>query len=214
MRAALLIPTVVLAAGSVAAGEVAEIFSKHVSVFKPRGEFAQTLIKNAPAVGDGWRLVDDRNSGFKLPIPEDAEVDTKPQGSRVLRLVMAGGPQKPAPVFRVDAFKPEADDPTEVDEMYAEEYADNYPELAFNGKFSVIDSGLIQLTRKKTKLRMAYVGGTYLQGAVPCYRLQCAMLGKDQQLFLTFDCPEKDWAKHAPVVSRMLLAFEQQGRTK
>jgi hypothetical protein len=49
---------------------------------------------------------------------------------------------------------------------------------------------------------------------VPAFRLQCALLSKEQQLFLTFDCPERDWGKHAPVIARMLLGFELQARAK
>ena len=39
------------------------------------------------------------------------------------------------------------------------------------------------------------------------------MLGKEQQLFVTFDCQERVWGKHAPVIARMLLGFEQQARS-
>lgn len=212
MRLHLLIPMTALAVAIPVSAQVAEIFSKHVSVFTPEGEFAQTLIKNAPANGEGWRLVDDQKHGFKLMIPEDAKVDVMPNGSRVLHVTLPGGPQKPAPVFRIDVFKPEEDDPTEIDEKYAVEYAENYPELAFNGKFSVADSGMIQLKKRKIKTNMAMVGGAYLQGAVPAYRLQCALLSKDQQMFLTFDCQERDWARHAPVIARMLLSYEAQAR--
>lgn len=214
MKFRILIPLLLAGAAVGASAQVAEIFSKHVQVFTPHGEFPQTLIKNAPASGNGWRLVDDQNSGYKLMVPEDAQIDTTPKENCVLQVVLPGGPQKPRPLFRVDSYKPGEDDATEVDAEYAAEYADGYPELAFNGKFSVVDSGMITLSKKTLKTNLAMVGGSYLQGAVPSYRVQCAYLSKDRQLFFTFDCPERDWPKHAPVVARILLSLEIGGAKK
>lgn len=209
MRSRFLIPLLALTLGSAAAAQVAEIFSKHISVFQPSGPFSQELIKAVPPTSDDdWRPVDDRNTGYKLMIPESAEVDPKPSGSRVLKVVLAGGPQKPAPTFRVDAYTPEKDDPTEITEKYTQDLADNYPELAFDGKFTVSDSGMLVTTRKKQKTTLAMVGGTYLQGAVLCYRLQCTYLSPKKQVFLTFDCVQKDWVKHSPMIAAMLLSFE------
>jgi hypothetical protein len=212
MRFRFLIPLAALFLISAAPAQVTEVFSKHVSVFDPHGDFTQQLIKTAPGSGDTWRLVDDQKNGFKVMVPESATIDATPSGNRVLQVTFAGGPQKPAPIFRVDAFTPEEDDPIEVTQKYAADYAENYPELAFNGKFSVADSGMMVLTKRKVKTPMALVGGSYLQGAVPCYRVQCALLSKKQQLFLTFDCVDKDWAKHNVVLAALLLSFEYTGK--
>jgi hypothetical protein len=214
MRSRCLIPLAAVVLASAAGAQVAEIFSKHVSVFQPQGPFAQQLIKTTPGSGDDWRPVDDRRTGYRIMIPESAEVDPKPSGNRVLQVVLAGGPQKPAPIFRVDAFTPEEDDPTEITEKYAADYAENYPELAFNGKFTVSDSGMVVVPRKKLKTTLALVGGSYLQGAVPCYRVQCTYLSKAKQIFFTFDCPEKDWVRHSPTLAAMLLSLEVDGEKK
>lgn len=188
-----------------------EIFSKYVQVFRPQGEFAQRLIKAIPASGSGWRLVLDQRAGYRLRVPDGAEVDTARSNDRVLRVVLPGGDTTPKPVFRIHAFKPGVDDPTDVDVDYVTEYAERYPEAAFNGKFTVSDSGMLALPEK---VNLAMVGGSYLQGAAPTRRLECSYLSKDQQLFLTFDCAEKDYPQYADRVARILLSFEPLGRKK
>jgi hypothetical protein len=203
------IVSLVLASLCGAARAQEEIFSKHVQVFRPQGDFAQRLIKAVPASGGGWRLILDTRSGYRLRVPDGAEVDTTRAKDRILRVVLPGTETSPKPVFRIHAFKPGADDPTDVDVEYVTEYVDRYPEAAFNGRFTVTDSGLLALPEK---VNLAMVGGSYLQGAGTIHRLEWAYLSKDQQLFLTFDCAEKDYAQYADRVARILLSFEPQAR--
>jgi hypothetical protein len=200
-----LIAVVLLGAAGPVAPQIQEIFSKWVQVFNPIGAFPQLLIKNAPASGEGWREVKPEKDDFRMLAPDDALLDTTPREARLVHVVLAGGPQRPRPVFRVDRFTPDEGDPTAVDQKAAIEYAETYGEEQFDGKFSVGDSGMLLLGKKHS---LAMVGGSYLQGAVRCYRLQCVYLARDRKLFITFDCQESDWAKHAPVVARMLLSMD------
>jgi hypothetical protein len=211
MRAKSMVLALTVLVSGAAVAQLNEVFSRYVQIFKPVGDFTQVLIKQSPGSGEGWRLVDDQRNGYRIQIPADSEVDANPAGNRALHVVLSGGPQKPRPVFRVDAFKPEEDDPVQVDEKYAADYADNYSELAFNGKFNYAESGFIVLNRK---LNFAMVAGSYLQGAVPCYRMQWAFLSPEKQYFLTFDCPEKDWPRHSTTVARILLSFDLPKKKK
>lgn len=198
------LPLVVLAAG-VAVAEVEEIFSPYLHVFAAVGQFPQRLIRLSPPPKKEWRPVDDQRHGFKLALPEGLDVDTNEEGSRTLRVYLDSAERKPRPVLRIDAFKPGKDDPTDVDVEYAQRYAADYPAAAFNNKFIVLDSGMIQLNKGP---RLALVGGTYPQGAVRSYRAQFAHLGTERQLFFTFDCAEADWPKYQDTIGKIVLSLE------
>ena len=205
MRLLKLCLSLALIAATAALAEVDEIFSPYVHVFAADGQFPQRIIRLAPPPKKDWRIVDDQRHGFKLTIPEGLDVDTQEEGSRTLRLYFDAATRKPRPALRIDIFKPGKDDPTDVDVEYVKKYAEDYPAAAFNNKFVVLDSGLVQL---KKGTRLALVGGTYPQGAVRAYRLQCQHLGAEQQLFLTWDGAEEDWPKYQDTVGRILLSLE------
>jgi hypothetical protein len=194
----------------VALSEPEEILSPHVQVLHPHGDFAQALIKQTPASGEGWRDVEDRVHNFRITVPSRAQVETKASESRVLQVVLTDAPARPRPVLRIDAFTPGADDPTEVDPEYTARYVEQYPDEAFKGKFTVTDSGTVILKKQS----LAMVGGLHPQAGDQAFRLQCAYLSRDQQLFLTFDCAEKDWPQYAETVARILLSFEPARRKK
>jgi hypothetical protein len=189
--------------------QLEELFSRHVRVFHPTGEFAPRLIRHAPPSGPGWRQVEDAKSGYRIMIPATAQADTASTGSRVLQVPLSDAAARPRPVLRIDVFEPQPGDPTAVDADYAARYAEEYPEAAFGGKFTVTDNGLVALPKK---LNLAMVGGTYLQGAASAVRFQFAYLGKERQLFLTFDCAEKDWSQHSDLLAQILLSFEMPHR--
>ena len=205
MRLLNLCLSLALVAATAALAEVDEIFSPYVHVFAAEGQFPQRLIRLSPPPKKDWRTVDDQRHGFKLSIPEGLEVDTQEEGSRTLRLYLDGASRKFRPALRIDVFKPGKNDPTDVGVEYAKKYAEDYPAAAFNNKFVVLDSGLVQL---KKGARLALVGGTYPQGAVRAYRIQCQHLSPDQQLILTFDGAEEDWPKYQDTVGRILLSLE------
>jgi hypothetical protein len=188
-----------------ASGQAEEIFSRHLRVFHPRGDFAQLLIRHNPPAGGGWKKVEGPDLGFRLSVPAAAVVDTKPAESRIVEVALPGGVGKSKPVLRIDRFTPGEGEPTEVDANYSDQFAADYPKAAFGGKFSVSDSGMITRDRR---VNLAMVGGTYAVGATEFYRVQWAYLGKDQQLFATFDCPARDWANNADQVAQMLLSWE------
>jgi hypothetical protein len=201
----LLIVAAAVLAGTAALAQVEEIFSKYVQVFSPQGDFSQHLIRVSPPGKKEWRPLDDQRHGFRLSIPEGLDVDTKEEGNRTLRIFLAGEQQHPRPVLRVDVYPAGKNDPTDVDADYAKRYAEDYPTAAFNNKFLVTDSGLVQLAKGP---RLALVGGAYPQGAVRAYRVQLAHLSADQQLFITFDCPEADWPKYEDTVAQIVLSLE------
>jgi len=186
-------------------GQVEEIFSRHVRIFHPRGDFAHLLVRQNPPVGGGWKKVEGPELGFRIAVPANAAVDSKPAESRLLEVVLPGGVGKTRPTLRIDRFTPGDEDPTEVDTNYSDRFAAEYPKAAFGGKFTVADSGMITRDRK---VSFAMVGGTYAVGATEAYRMQWAYLGKDQQYFATFDCAARDWAGLSDQVAQMLLSWE------
>lgn len=194
----------VLCLAATAAAEVEEIFSRHVRVFRPKGEFAAALIRLAPASGAGWKQVGGEKAGFRAFVPNDAGVVDAPDGNQVLAVTLASTVATPRPTLRVHRYAPEPGHPTRVDQDYADEYAAQYPETAFKGKFTVTDSGLVVKDRKTS---FAMVGGSYLLGAAGAYRLQWAHLDESAQWFVTFDCSERDWPRYSDQVGRMLLSL-------
>jgi hypothetical protein len=208
-RLALLPLAAVLTGAFRPAGAVEELFSRHIQVFQPQGIFSQRLIKLGPGSGDAWTEAGGDAAGFRLKVPADAEVDREPKESRVLRVHLGDASERPRATLRIDRFTPGKDGPVQVDAEYAAAYAEEYPEQAFDGKFSLTDSGFLVLRKK---LNLAMVGGTYQQGASRCFRLQCAYLGRDRQLFFTFDCGEREWDRYAEQVGRILLSFSVEGR--
>jgi len=205
MRAAVVLLSTLVLAPLVAQAQVEELVSPYVQVFAPHGDFVRTLIRVKPAGGDGWKMVGDPKLGCRLAAPQAAAVDATPSGSRILQVVLSNSPTRPRPILRVDQFKPDPGEPTAVDSQYAADYAEQYGERAFAGRFTVSDSGHIVL-RKRVNLAM--VGGVYKQGAASAYRLQAAHLSADRQLFFTFDCAEKDRELYQETVAQMLLSLE------
>jgi hypothetical protein len=197
-----LLLTLCLAVAALAQAE--EIFSRHVRVFDPRGEFAPLLIRLAPG-GDGWQPVTVEKHGLRLQVPAGAKVDTAVKDSRLLLVSLPSEGSQPQPELRIDRFAPAAGDPTSVDREYARANAEQFPQAAFNGEFTVTDSGFV---RRARKLDFAMVGGTYRLGAVTAYRVQWSYLSPDTQLFVTFDCAEQEWPRFAEQVGRMLLSLE------
>jgi hypothetical protein len=196
--------------GMACAQQLEELFSQYVQVKNPTGLFVQRLIKVQPGGGDGWKAVSLPEVGLKLRLPAAITPDVKPNGSRVLLATFAEGDARPRPALRIDVFTPQPDEPSLVDPEYAKEYAEAYPEQAFKGRFTVTDSGMVVLQ----KLPLAMVGGTYQAGAAAAYRLQWSYLSKERQYFLTFDCPEGEWANYADSVARILLSVELPKRKK
>ena len=192
--------------GGAACAQLEELFSEHVQIQNPVGEFAPKLIKVRPAGGDGWKTVSVPEAALKLTLPADITVDTTKMESRVLLAVLAEGGKRPKPALRIDVFTPQPGEPTLVDPEYAKEYAEAYPEQAFGGKFTVTDSGMVTLKKQP----LAMVGGRYQAGmsATPSYRLQWSFLSKERQLFLTFDCREEEWEQYADRLARILISLE------
>jgi hypothetical protein len=205
MRRICALLVVCCAAAAGASAQLEQLFSRHLEIRQPRGDFPPRLIRLQPGTGQGWKTSEDTKNGFKIGVPSAAAVDSTPTGSRVLQVTLGESSSRPNPVFRIDAFEPGKDDPISIDEQYAADYAEEYPDRAFAGKFNVTDSGLLMLAKKGN---LAMVGGNHQIGAGRAYRLQCAFLSKERQLFLTFDCAQNDWPRFMDVVGAMLLSFE------
>lgn len=186
--------------------QLEELFSRHTQILRPRGAFAAVLVKASPGGGGGWRTIQVESAGLRLAAPAKASADTEAAGSRLVQVVLSDSPERPRPVFRVDRFEPGAGDSKSVDPDYAADYAEQYPDEAFAGKFAVSDSGYVLL--KKPGTAFAMVGGTYLQGGARLYRLQWAYLSPERHLFATFDCAERDWGRYEEQVARMLLSLD------
>jgi hypothetical protein len=209
MRTASLAFLATVLATAAAFAQVEEIYSRHVRIFRPRGDLPRLLIRLNPPAGAGWKKVEPAGLGLRITAPADATVDLTAAENRILQVTLPGGKLSPPPVLRVDRFAPGADDPTEVDADYAQTYAEEYSKAAFNGKFTVSDSGLV--TRER-KVNYAMVAGSYATGAVETYRIQWAHLSKDQQLFVTFDCAAREWPRFAEQVGQMLVSLELDRR--
>jgi hypothetical protein len=205
VRSLRLLSVVLALTCGVASAQLEEIFSRYVTVAKPKGAFADRLIRLRPPAGTAWKEVEDAKSGLRLKIPADAQVDAKAAGSRVLAVQLAGGAPRPRPGLRVDLFTPEKGDETQVDAEYATEYAERYSESSFNGKFNLTDSGMLVLDKK---YNLAMVGGAYPVAAVQATRLQCQYLSRDRQIMVTFDCAQQDWDTYQDTVGQILLSLD------
>lgn len=213
MRRAMAV-TVLVAAGiaGAACAQLEELFSEHVQIHNPVGMFAPRLIKLRPPGSEGWKSVAVPDAALKLSLPEGAAVETEKRESRVLLATLTEGEKRPRPALRIDVFTPQPGETSEVDPDYAKEYAEEYPQQAFQGKFTVTDSGMVVLRKQP----LAMVGGNYQAGAsaTPAYRLQWSYLSKERQIFLTFDCREEEWEQYADRVGRILLSLELPRRKK
>src|SRR5688572_16255696 len=78
-------PLLLMAAA--ASAQLEELYSRHVRVIRPKGEFAARLVRLEPP-GDGWREVTSRGHGFRLLLPKSASLDEVTNGSRVLEVVL------------------------------------------------------------------------------------------------------------------------------
>jgi hypothetical protein len=201
----------VLTAGF-ASAQVQEIFSKQVTIQSPRGEFVRQLIKFSPAEGKEWKPVALPDSGIRLMSPQSAEVNLEAKDSRQAEIILGASDEKPRAKLRIDVFKPNEGEPTEIDLDYANDYAAEYPIQAFKGKFEVTDSGLVLLEKKQPPL--ALVGGLYSTPDAPAYRLQLCSLTKHKQVFLTFDCMEGKRDAYAPLLAKMLLTLDLGDKKK
>jgi hypothetical protein len=208
MRIVSLAVLTILTAAAVSA-QVEEVYSRTVRIFHPRGDLPRLLVRLTPPGGSNWKRIEGEGLPLRLTVPANALVDRTPAESRILEVKLAGSKTVPPPVLRIDRFTPGAEDPTEVDVEYADDYAAEYSKSAFNGKLTVSDSGMMTLERKT---KFAMVGGTYATGAVESYRIQCAYLSKDQQLFVTFDCVSRDWPQYAEQVGQILLSLQVERR--
>lgn len=201
----------ILTAG-IAAAQVQEIFSKQVTIQAPQGEFARQLIKFSPAEGKEWKPVSVPESGIRLLVPQSAEVNIEAKDSRLAEIALGPETEKPRAKLRIDVYKPQEGEPTEVDLDYANDYAAEYSDQAFKGKLTVTDSGLVLLEKKKPPLAM--VGGLYPAGDAPAYRIQLCSLTKQRQVFLTFDCLEAKRDAYTPILAKMLLTLDLNEKKK
>lgn len=212
MRRVIDLATVLLLTAGIAAAQVQEIFSKQVTIQAPKGEFARQLIKFAPAEGKEWKPVALPDSGIRLQSPQSAAVDLEVKDSRQAEIVLGPDTEKPRAKLRIDVYKPQEGEPTEVDLDYANDYAAEYSDQAFKGKMTVTDSGLVLLQKKQPP--MAMVGGLYPAADAPAYRLQLCSLTKQRQVFLTFDCMELKRDAYTPILAKMLLTLDLSEKKK
>ncbi|MBM3459339.1 MAG: hypothetical protein FJX77_12515 [Armatimonadetes bacterium] len=192
-----------------APAQVQELFSEYLQVFRPKGTFPSRLVKATPPPTTRWKNYGGEGEGFRLRLPDNAEVDTRPDGSRRLQAVLAGSTAKPLPTLRVDLFDPQEGDPEEVDGEYVTELVTEYPKQAFGGKFVVTDSGHVLLGRK---WNVAVIGGEYVGGGRQTYRMQATLLSPSRQVYLTFDCAAAGWEQYQDVLARILLSLEGPAR--
>ena len=206
MKRGICIAAALLLAAGIASAQVQEIFSKQVVVQAPVGEFARQLIKFSPAEGKEWKSVTLPDSGIRLSAPQSATIDLQPKESRQAEIAFGPAEEKPRAKLRIDVYKPQEGEPIEIDLEYASDYASEYPDQAFKGKFTVTDSGLVLLEKKRPPLAM--VGGLYETADGPAYRLQLCSLTKQRQVFLTFDCAEAKKNAYTPLLAKMLLTLD------
>lgn len=208
MRAVFLAAGLCSITAAASRAEVEELFSRHIRVLQPKGDFAKKLIKaEPPEGGDGWHEIGDPKHGFRILVPARTRPDQSAGGSCVLRVALSDSPTPPRPLLRIDVFRPQPGEPESVDADYAAEYARQYPEHGFRGRFSVTDSGFARIRKQA----FAFVGGAYTEGGARAYRLQWVHLAKDRQLFVTFDCAEDRWPEYADTVARVMLGLKVEG---
>jgi hypothetical protein len=185
--------------------DVQELFSASVRIHRPAGSLPQLLIRTRPPEAPAWKPVEIPAAGLGLMLPMEAKQESERLDSRVLRCEIAlSGEGKGT--LRVDVFQPAPGDPDRIDDDYADGYAEEYPERAFQGRFKVTDRGRIVL---KNGLTTALVGGTYATpGGKSNYRAQIAFLSRERQWFLTYDGPSEWIDEHQAVLAKLILGLK------
>ena len=85
-------------------------------------------------------------------------------------------------------------------------YAYPFIELALGVAYLVRLAPLVTNLVTLAVMLVGAVGVT--QALLQKRRIQCACLGKERQLFITFDCAEKDWQANADTLARILLSLD------
>lgn len=191
--------------------QVDELFSRHVRVLRPRGEFVHQLVRVEPARGTGWRSHRTAEGEIDIRLPEAVTADQTSADSRLFLARLGPSADGLPSTLRIDRYAAEAGDPNSVDAAYVADLAEDYPgDSGLNG-FKVTESGLLLPTAKPS---WALVGGTHRVGAARAFRLQITQLGRLDHYFVTVDCSENAFLTLSGTVASVLLSLVITPRTK
>lgn len=181
-----------------------EIYSTHARVFDPVGEFAQELIRAAPATEWPAAHVFD----LLIPLPPAWKVDREKTSGPVA--VFTSGEEMPGKArLRLDAVASPRDGYEKTDRKFARGYALAASRQTVGQGFALTDSGLLDV-RKGEKI--AFAGGRYRLHSEQMYRLQAVRRRDGYDVMITLDVPDAEWVVFRKGIAESLLGIRSAPR--
>ncbi len=184
--------------------------SEPVEVVKGKGEFAKKLTGVTMPVGKGWKPAMDAERRLQLMLPDKWKVTAAANGEAVLVATPPGHEKDARAMLMVVVQTPKNDDPLEIDEQFALNYADDQAEdpQAKRLDFKTTDSGLVVMRGMKFAL-----GGWSMvnEKKEPCRQQQLIYAADDRVVSIQFVAREKEFAAYANDVVRIFASYQNIG---
>lgn len=181
-----------------------EIYSTHARVFDPVGEFAQELIRVAPATEWTAAHVYD----LLIPLPPAWKVDPEKTSGPVA--VFRPGDEMPGKArLRLDVVASPRDGYGKTDRKFARGYALAASRQTVGQGFDLTDSGLLDAKKGE---KIAFAGGRYRLDSELMYRLQAVRRHGGYDVMITLDVPDAEWVVFRKGMAESLLGIRPAPR--
>ena len=184
-----------------------------VQVVKGKGEFAKKLTGVTMPTGKGWRGAMDAEKRLQLMLPDKWKVTAAPGGEEAIMATPPGHDKDARAVLMVIIQTPKNDDPLEIDEEFAQGYAESQEAdpQAKRLQFKTVDSGLVVMRGMK----FALGGWTMLnEKKEPCRQEQLIYAADDRVVSLQFVARDKEFAQYADDVAKIFASYQNIGVRK
>lgn len=184
-----------------------------VQVVKAKGEFAKKLAGITMPTGKGWHGTMDAEKRIQLMIPEKWKITAAPGGEAAIVATPPGHDKDARAMLLVIFQTPKNDDPLEIDEQFAESYAESQEEdpQAKRMQFKATDSALVLMRGMKFAL-----GGWSMvnEKKEPCRQQQLLFAGDDRVVSIQFVARDKEFAQYADDVAKIFASYQNIGVRK
>ncbi|HEU4753737.1 MAG TPA: hypothetical protein VFU47_11575 [Armatimonadota bacterium] len=207
-----LIPIAALALAALPA--LAQVVGKDtvepVQVLKGKGEFAAKLNGAMMPAGKGWKPVMDARKRVQVTLPDRWKVEVPEGDDAIIRAIPPGQEKQPSAVFMVLIASPGDNDPLQVEEKFALNYADELAEEPSLKalQFKPTDSGYV-IARG---MKFALAGGTMTPKKSETFRQeQLVFIGEDRVVTLQFTAREKDFSRYLDDLAKIFASYQTIG---